>query len=47
VLVDGHAVGELPPGERVVARLGHERSLLATLPERGFFQRYGDVFGTR
>ena len=46
VLVDGHPVGELSPGERVVTHLGSERSLLATLPERGFFQRYGDVFGT-
>jgi NAD+ kinase len=45
VLIDGHPVGRLVPGERVVAHLGSERSLLATLPERGFFQRYGDVFG--
>jgi NAD+ kinase len=45
VLVDGHPVGELAPGETVVTHLGRERSLLATLPERGFFQRYGDVFG--
>ncbi len=46
VLVDGHPVGELPPGERVVVHLGTERSLLATLPEQSFFQRYSDVFGT-
>ena len=46
VLVDGHPVGELEPGEQVVVHLGEERSLLATLPERSFFQRYGDVFGT-
>ena len=46
VLVDGHPVGELAPGEHVVVHLGEERSLLATLPERSFFQRYGDVFGT-
>jgi NAD+ kinase len=45
VLVDGHPVGELLPGDRVVAHLGNERSLLATLPERSFFQRYSDVFG--
>jgi NAD+ kinase len=45
VLVDGHPVGELPPGERVVAQLGTQQSLLGTLPERGFFQRYSDVFG--
>jgi NAD+ kinase len=47
VLVDGHPLGELAPGERVITHLGNERSLLATLPERGFFKRYGDVFGTR
>ena len=45
VLVDGHPVSELPPGKDVVVRLGPERSLLATLPERTFFHRYGDVFG--
>jgi NAD+ kinase len=45
VLVDGHPVGELAPEEKVVTHLGRERSLLATLPERSFFQRYGDVFG--
>jgi NAD+ kinase len=45
VLVDGHPVNELAPGEQVVVRFGRERSLLATLPERTFFHRYGDVFG--
>jgi NAD+ kinase len=45
VLVDGHPVGDLPPGAAVQVHLGAQRSLLATLPERGFFQRYGDVFG--
>ena len=45
VLVDGHPIGELAVGETVVTHLGRERSLLATLPERSFFQRYGDVFG--
>lgn len=45
VLVDGHPVGELQPGAAVVVHLGAKRSLLATLPERSFFQRYGDVFG--
>jgi NAD+ kinase len=45
VLVDGHGVGELPPGGRVTVRLGEERSLLATLPERTFFRRYRDTFG--
>ena len=45
VLIDGHPVNELAPGDRVVVRCGPERSLLATLPERTFFHRYADVFG--
>ncbi len=45
VLVDGHSVGELAPGGCVSVRLGEERSLLATLPERTFFRRYRDTFG--
>jgi NAD+ kinase len=46
VLVDGHPVGDLAPADRATIHLGRERSLLATMPERGFFQRYGSVFGT-
>ncbi|MBV8079084.1 MAG: NAD(+)/NADH kinase [Actinobacteria bacterium] len=46
VLVDGHPVAELEPGDGVHVHLSSERSLLATLPERGFFERYSDVFGT-
>jgi NAD+ kinase len=46
VLVDGTRVGELPPGAGATVRLGPQRSLLATMPERGFFHRYGSVFGT-
>jgi len=46
VLVDGHPVRELVPGEGVHVHVGEQRSLLATLPERGFFQRYSEVFGT-
>jgi NAD+ kinase len=47
VLVDGHPVGDLAPRERVRVQLGPERSLLGTLPERGFFQRYGEIFRAR
>jgi NAD+ kinase len=47
VLVDGHQVAELSPGEHVTARLGTERSLLSQLPEQTFFHRYHDVFGGR
>lgn len=40
VLVDGHRVDDLAPGARVRARVGEQRSLLATLPEVTFFSRY-------
>jgi NAD+ kinase len=46
VLVDGHTVDELAPGERVVARLGEQDSLLATLPESTFFSRYRRIFAS-
>jgi NAD+ kinase len=45
VLVDGHAFGDLAPGDGVSMRLGEQRSLLATLPERTFFHRYRETFG--
>jgi NAD+ kinase len=45
VLVDGRAVSRLEPGGEVHVHVAEARSLLATLPERGFFQRYSDVFG--
>jgi NAD+ kinase len=45
-LVDGHHVGELPPGGRAVARVGAQRSLLATLPEVTFFSRYRRAFAS-
>jgi NAD+ kinase len=46
VLVDGHQIGSLPPGEQARMHLGPARSRLATLPEQTFFRRYGAVFGT-
>ena len=46
VLADGHPVNELQPGDRVVARLSDERSLLATLPESTFFSRYHRIFAS-
>jgi NAD+ kinase len=45
-LVDGHHVGELAPGGRAVARVGEQRSLLATLPEVTFFSRYSRTFAS-
>ena len=45
VIVDGHAIGRLEPGDEVGVRLGEARSLLATLPEVTFFSRYATTFG--
>jgi NAD+ kinase len=45
VLVDGQAAGHLGEGEEAVVRVGPTPSLLATLPEVGFFTRYGATFG--
>src|SRR5947207_768012 len=47
VLVDGHEVGQLDPGDSVRAQLGEQRSLLATLPDVTFFTRYRQTFGYR
>ena len=44
VLVDGHRVRELAPGEEVVIGVSAQRSLLATLPESTFFSRYRRTF---
>ena len=45
-LVDGHRVADLGPGGRAVARLGDQRSLLASLPEVTFFSRYSRTFAS-
>ena len=46
VIVDGMEVGKLEPGQEVDVRLGEQRSLLATLPERTFFSRYRKTFAS-
>jgi NAD+ kinase len=46
VLVDGRPVTQLGGGERVVARLGEERTRLAHLPEATFFRRYRETFAS-
>jgi NAD+ kinase len=46
VLVDGHRVAELAPGGRVLARVGEQRSTLATLPEVTFFSRFRRTFAS-
>ncbi|HET7146762.1 MAG TPA: NAD(+)/NADH kinase [Gaiellaceae bacterium] len=46
VLVDGHRVGDVGPGEEIAISLCDERSLLATLPETTFFGRYRETFAS-
>jgi NAD+ kinase len=46
VLVDGHRVGTLEPGDDSSIALCEERSLLATLPETTFFGRYRETFSS-
>jgi NAD+ kinase len=46
VIVDGMEFGKLEPGQQVDVRLGEQRSLLATLPERTFFCRYRKTFAS-
>ena len=45
VIVDGHEVGSLAPGEKAVLRIGARDCLLATLPDVTFFTRYAAAFG--
>ena len=44
VIADGHEVGSLGQGESVRVHLADAVSLLATLPEKTFFRRYGETF---
>jgi NAD+ kinase len=44
VLVDGHQVAVMKPGDEISIALGRQRSLLATLPETTFFGRYRETF---
>jgi NAD+ kinase len=44
VLVDGHQVGTMKPGDEIAIGLGDQRSMLATLPETTFFSRYRETF---
>jgi NAD+ kinase len=46
VIVDGHAVNDLEPGDGVEVRIGEQKCLLATLPEVTFFRRYAATFGS-
>lgn len=46
VLVDGHRVADLEPGDAVDTCLAAERSLLAVLPEQTFFRRYRETFAS-
>jgi NAD+ kinase len=44
VIVDGHSFAEISGASPIVVRLGVQRSLLATVPEASFFQRYRATF---
>jgi NAD+ kinase len=44
LLVDGHSVGELSPGDVAWVGVDEEDSMLATLPDATFFRRYRRVF---
>jgi NAD+ kinase len=46
VIIDGHRVADAGPNRRIVARLGPDRSLLATLPEATFVRRYRSSFAS-
>ncbi|MDQ2984410.1 MAG: NAD(+)/NADH kinase [Actinomycetota bacterium] len=46
VLVDGRPLRELAHGQVVTVRLSEQHSRLATLPERTFFRRYRETFGS-
>jgi NAD+ kinase len=45
VIVDGHAVASLAPGEHATVHIGARDCLLATLPDVTFFTRYAAAFG--
>jgi NAD+ kinase len=45
-LVDGEAVAEIASNQELRVRLGDEKSLLATLPERAFVRRYRETFAS-
>jgi NAD+ kinase len=45
VIVDGHPVASLEPGQEAKLRIGSRDALLATLPDVTFFTRYAATFG--
>jgi NAD+ kinase len=44
VLIDGHQIADMGPGDEITIALGDQHSLLATLPETTFFSRYRETF---
>jgi NAD+ kinase len=44
LVADGQRVGNIPPGGSVTARLGQQRSMLATLPDATFLTRFRSAF---
>ena len=45
VVVDGHVLARLAPGETAAIGMAPERARLAILPDRPFLSRYRDKFG--
>ena len=45
VIVDGHDVADIGPGEQITVHLGERRALLGLLPEATFVRRYRETFG--
>jgi NAD+ kinase len=46
VLVDSQAVADIASDQEVRVRLGEEKTLLATLPDRAFVRRYRETFAS-
>jgi NAD kinase len=46
VIADGHPFAEVEGDTPIAVRLGEDKSLLATLPEKTFFRRYRETFAS-
>jgi NAD+ kinase len=44
IIQDGHSMGEIPPGGRIVVAMGDQRARLARLAGTSFFSRYRETF---
>jgi NAD kinase len=44
VVQDGHTMGDVPPGGRMMVGMGEQRARLARLAGTSFFSRYRETF---